>query len=208
MTRASPSAKQVGERLILGTERYEQRPDRGRLVCHSTEWLANECFEPTLSGGWTARSAVLLRRFLGPIRLEPVPVEVGRRYYRPVTAIDTLALIETPPELNGPDGGSTSLRSWALRDSNPRPLPCKGGSDSLVTALGRGSECHRSAAAYRGLRSSCYAAVMRRTLPHRRSMGRRARLVTSPNYGPPAAQRSTTGQAGGAGPGGCRPLKR
>ncbi|MBA3552377.1 MAG: hypothetical protein H0W27_05850 [Actinobacteria bacterium] len=69
----------------------------------------------------TARSALLLRRFLGPIRLEPVPVEVGRPYYRAATAIDTLALIETPPELDGPDGGSTSLRSWRWRDSNPRP---------------------------------------------------------------------------------------
>jgi hypothetical protein len=57
----------------------------------------------------TARSALLPRRFPGPTRLEPVPVEVGRPYYRALTAIDTLALIETPPEPDGPDGGSTSL---------------------------------------------------------------------------------------------------
>lgn len=69
----------------------------------------------------TARSALLLRRFLGPIRLEPVPVEVGRPYYRGATAIDTLALIETPTEPDDPDGGSRSLRSWSCRESNPGP---------------------------------------------------------------------------------------
>jgi len=67
----------------------------------------------------TARSALLLRRFLGPIRLEPVPVQAGRPYYRAATTIDTLALIETPPEPDGPDGGSTYLRSWTQGDSNP-----------------------------------------------------------------------------------------
>jgi len=35
-------------------------------------------------------------------------VEVGRPYYRAFTAIDTLALIEPPPEPDSPDGGSAS----------------------------------------------------------------------------------------------------
>ena len=45
----------------------------------------------------TTRSALILRDLLGPIRLEAVPVDVGRPYYRAVTSIDALALIETPP---------------------------------------------------------------------------------------------------------------
>lgn len=44
----------------------------------------------------TARSAILLRELLGPIRLEPIPVNIGRPYYWAVTSIDALALIEAP----------------------------------------------------------------------------------------------------------------
>jgi site-specific DNA recombinase len=60
----------------------------------------------------TARSALLLRQFLGPIRLEPVRADIGRPYYRAITAIDTLALIQTPFDPEGPEGGSNSLRWW------------------------------------------------------------------------------------------------
>lgn len=68
----------------------------------------------------TPRSGLLLRELLGPIRLEPVPVDVGRFYYRTLTSIDALALIEPPPE--GPaEGGSNSLLRWRRRESNPRP---------------------------------------------------------------------------------------
>ena len=69
----------------------------------------------------TARSAVLLRQFLGPIRLEPVQADIGRPYYRAVTAIDVVALIDTLPDPEGPDGGPNTLRSWRWRESNPRP---------------------------------------------------------------------------------------
>lgn len=44
----------------------------------------------------TARSALVLRELLGPVRLEPVSVDVGRPYYRAVTSIDALALIDAP----------------------------------------------------------------------------------------------------------------
>lgn len=55
----------------------------------------------------TPRSALLLRDLLGPIRLVPVPVDLGRPYYRAVTSIDALAIIETPPEGGASESGST-----------------------------------------------------------------------------------------------------
>jgi hypothetical protein len=69
----------------------------------------------------TTHSALLLRQFLGPIRLEPVQTQIGQPYYMAVTAIDTLALVDTPSGPEDPEGGSNSLRSWRWRESNPRP---------------------------------------------------------------------------------------
>ncbi len=69
----------------------------------------------------TGRSALILRELLGPIQLKPVPVDVGRPYYRAVTSIDALALIETPPAGEPAEDGSNSLRKWRRRESNPRP---------------------------------------------------------------------------------------
>jgi hypothetical protein len=36
----------------------------------------------------------MLRNLLGPIRLEPVTPDIGRPFYRAVTTVDALALIE------------------------------------------------------------------------------------------------------------------
>jgi hypothetical protein len=63
----------------------------------------------------TARSALLLRRILGPIRLKPVTPQVGRPYYQAETALQVLELIQDP------EGGSTSLKWWRRWASNPRP---------------------------------------------------------------------------------------
>ena len=72
----------------------------------------------------TAPSAVLLRKLLGVIRLEPVTPELGRPYYRAKTNLDVLALVENEPDSGGPESGSTALRWWRRRESNPivRPL--------------------------------------------------------------------------------------
>lgn len=69
----------------------------------------------------TPRSDLLLRELLGPIRLEPVQPDIGRPYYRALTSIDALALIETPPAGEPAEDGSNSLRKWRRRESNPRP---------------------------------------------------------------------------------------
>jgi hypothetical protein len=56
------------------------------------------------------RSALLLRRFLAPLQLSPVKVDVGRPYYRVDSAIEPLTLFEPCPELEDGDAGSNSLR--------------------------------------------------------------------------------------------------
>ncbi len=67
----------------------------------------------------TAKSAQVLRNILGPIRMELVTPDIGRPFYRAVTTLDALALIETPPD--GAEGGSNSLQRWRRRELNPRP---------------------------------------------------------------------------------------
>jgi len=69
----------------------------------------------------TEQSALLLRDVLGTIRLEPQRGDVGRPNYLARTSIDCIALIETPPGAEAPDGSSNSLRQWRRRESNPRP---------------------------------------------------------------------------------------
>jgi DNA invertase Pin-like site-specific DNA recombinase len=61
----------------------------------------------------TERSALLLRKFLAPMRLSPVKVDVGRPYYEVNSAIEPLALFEPYPELGDADTGSNSLREWS-----------------------------------------------------------------------------------------------
>ena len=67
----------------------------------------------------TGESALVLRKVLGRIRLDPARGDIGKAYYWARTSIDTLALIEPPP--GRPEGGSTTLRWWRRRESNPRP---------------------------------------------------------------------------------------
>jgi site-specific DNA recombinase len=52
----------------------------------------------------TARSAQVLRELLGQIRLEPTTPDVGRPFYRAITSLDALALIETPSGQEGRGG--------------------------------------------------------------------------------------------------------
>jgi hypothetical protein len=55
----------------------------------------------------TARSALVLRRILGPVRLRAVRSEVGRPYYQAETALETLDLLDESSE-----GGSNWLQQW------------------------------------------------------------------------------------------------
>ena len=64
----------------------------------------------------TARSALVLRRILGPVRLCAVRPEVGRPYYQVETALEILDLLDEASE-----GGSNWLQQWRRGESNPRP---------------------------------------------------------------------------------------
>ncbi len=63
----------------------------------------------------TPRSALILRRILGPIRLVPVTPQVGKPYYQSETTLRVLDLLEAP------EGGSNWSQWWRWRVSNPRP---------------------------------------------------------------------------------------
>jgi len=81
----------------------------------------------------TERSALLLRKVLGHIRLEPVKPDIGRTYFRAVSKLQPLALLEmdeglSPSPYPSPQGGegnseagSNPFRWWRRRESNPRP---------------------------------------------------------------------------------------
>jgi len=69
----------------------------------------------------TERSALLLRALLGKIRLDPVAREGGRAYYRAVSKLQVLALLDVQPGPEGPEPGSTHLSWWRRRELNPRP---------------------------------------------------------------------------------------
>ena len=69
----------------------------------------------------TERSALILRRLLGRIRLEPTKPDIGKPYYLAHTSINALVLTEPPPEPGSSEGGSNSLQWWRRRESNPRP---------------------------------------------------------------------------------------
>lgn len=61
----------------------------------------------------TARSAQTLRNLMGPIRLDLVTPDIGRPFYRALTSLDGLALIEEPPPA-GAEGGSNSLQGGTV----------------------------------------------------------------------------------------------
>jgi len=49
--------------------------------------------------------------------------EAEKPFYRARTAIDTLALVETPLAAVSAEGGSTALRQWRRPELNRRPWP-------------------------------------------------------------------------------------
>lgn len=87
-----------------------------------TEWITDRMSTlQAILQHRTAHSAQVLRGVLGHIRLEPVAPDIGRPFYRAVTTIDALSLIETPSGESGAEGGSNSLQRWRRWESNPRP---------------------------------------------------------------------------------------
>ncbi|HEX8837627.1 MAG TPA: recombinase family protein [Candidatus Acidoferrum sp.] len=76
------------------------------------------------------RSGLLLRKLLGPLRLEPTcAADNERPFYKAATSLNTLALLDPLTEGEGEEGegGSNSLRWWTRGDSNRRPPRCERG---------------------------------------------------------------------------------
>jgi len=63
------------------------------------------------------RSGLLLRKLLGPLRLEPARAGDNiRLFYKATTSLNTLALVDPLMEGEGGDGGSNSLQWWSRWD--------------------------------------------------------------------------------------------
>ena len=83
------------------------------------EWLAERMMTiQTVLERRTQRSALLLRKLLGPIRMEPVTPDIGRPYYRALSDLDVLAIVENDPDSTDSEPGSNSLQWWRRRESN------------------------------------------------------------------------------------------
>ena len=83
------------------------------------EWLVERIATiQTVLERRTERSALLLRKLLGPIRMEPVTPDIGRPYYRALSDLDVLAIVENDPDSTDPEPGSNSLQWWRRRESN------------------------------------------------------------------------------------------
>jgi hypothetical protein len=63
------------------------------------------------------RSGLLLRKLLGPLRLEPTCAdENDRPFYKATTSLNTLALVNPLIDGDGRNGGSNSLQWWSRWD--------------------------------------------------------------------------------------------
>jgi len=81
----------------------------------------------------TSLSALILRKVLGPIRLEVVVPEVGHPYYIAHTKLDVVELLDPRTRnfsadpndrrdpADRPQAGSNTLRLWRRGELNPRP---------------------------------------------------------------------------------------
>ncbi len=70
----------------------------------------------------------MLRRILGPVRLQPIRPEVGRAYYQAETALEVLDLLDVGSQEAGTsEGGSNWYRQWT------RSLPIRTAARMPVT---------------------------------------------------------------------------
>ena len=77
----------------------------------------------------------MLRRLLGPIRLEPVRPHVGRSYYRAVSTLDALAVIEEDPDGDPSEPGSDLCGSGGGGNRSPEMPALPGASQRKISHL-------------------------------------------------------------------------
>ena len=94
------------------------------LAMPPREWIKERIttIQPILERR-TERSALILRKLLGTIRMEAVTPDVGRPYYRARTKLDVLVVLDENlgTKSKDSDPGSNSSQWWRRRESNPRP---------------------------------------------------------------------------------------
>ncbi len=127
-------SKALGDALVLAEQKAEalehelatlRRSQRPEVRMPPLAWVAERVttLQDVLEKR-TERSALLLRKLLGRIRLEPVKPDIGRPYFRAVSSLQPLAPLEMDPSPRSEDG-SNALRWWRRRESNPRPEKCR-----------------------------------------------------------------------------------
>jgi len=124
-SRALGEAIAETERRLAAFRSEVELLKRGREVAFSAPpvaWIESRVEElGEVLEARTGKSALLLRRLLGPIRLAPAETTSGRRYLKAETTLKTLALIENEPTSKAAEAGSTALQWWRRGESNPRP---------------------------------------------------------------------------------------
>lgn len=124
-------SRALGE-AVLETERHVETLKanlevlrRGREVAFTVppeSWIRNRVGTiQDLLERRTEKSALLIRRLMGPIKLLPTSTPSGRTYLRAETSLSVLPLIENEPASDPAEAGSSSFRWWRRGESNPRP---------------------------------------------------------------------------------------
>jgi site-specific DNA recombinase len=124
------ASKAVTQELYASERRVEVLEDEIRdlkrtrysiFEAPSTEWIEERVRDlQDLLERRTQRSAIILRRLLGKIRLEPTESDRGKPYYRAVSSLNVVPLLEEGCG-NKDEEGSNTLRWRERRDSNSRP---------------------------------------------------------------------------------------
>src|ERR1039457_3827994 len=70
----------------------------------------------------TDKSALLIRRLLGPIRLLPASTQSGHSYLMEETTLSVLPLIENEPASQASEAASNALQWWRRGESNTLPV--------------------------------------------------------------------------------------
>jgi len=121
LSEALAASEQKVEALRLDLEGLT-RSQQPRFKAPPEEWIKDRVsnLQEVLESR-THRSALILRKLLGPIRLEPTAGHGRKQHYRAVSSLNVLPLLEETLGDEDAEEGSNSFHWWRRRESNPRP---------------------------------------------------------------------------------------
>lgn len=80
------------------------------------EWIEEQIKHlPDILEQRTPQSALLLRKLLGPIRLEPCMSETGKPYYRAISSLNVLSLLAESPQTPSVGYKGSNVLKWLVR---------------------------------------------------------------------------------------------